>query len=84
MENTDRRLSFPQRNWFLLCILVAIISPLIVHFVQAGAKKESMQQTMDIHETKTTPGDTSTKVASPPTSDTSKKPAGAPPDSLKH
>ena len=48
MENTNRDLSFPQRNWFLLCVLVAILSPLIVHWVQVGAHKEARQQSIDI------------------------------------
>jgi hypothetical protein len=48
MENTnDRQLSFPQRNWFLLCILVAIFSPLVVHLVQAAAHKESYKESME-------------------------------------
>jgi len=44
----DRQLTFPQRNWFLLCILVAILSPLVVHWVQAAAHKQSYQQSMEI------------------------------------
>lgn len=77
MENTnDRKLSFPQRNWFLLLVLVAILSPLVVHLVQRGAEKESYQQSMD--EKPVSAGnstDSSYKVASPPAgSDSSKKP----------
>ena len=68
MENTDNKnLSFPQRNWFLLCVVVAILSPLVVHFLQAGAQKESYKQSIDIRSadpSKTT--DSSYKVASPP------------------
>ena len=76
MENTnDRKLSFPQRNWFLLCILVAIISPLVVNLVQRGAEKESYKQSMN--EKPVSAGnstDTSYKVASPPGgTDSSKK-----------
>lgn len=48
MENTSKNLSFPQRNWFLLCVLVAILSPLVVHWVQVGAHKEAYQQSVDI------------------------------------
>ena len=52
MENTDNKnLSFGQRNWFLLCVLVAILSPLIVHLLQTGAQKESYKQSIDIHST---------------------------------
>jgi hypothetical protein len=66
MENAeDRKLSFPQRNWFLICILTAILSPLLVHFIQAGARKESYKQSVDIRY-----NDTGSKVAVPPGSDT--------------
>ncbi len=70
MENTDtKQLSFPQRNWFLLCILVAILSPLVVHWVQTGAHKESYQQSVDTRPPATGGAggtDTSYKVAAPP------------------
>ncbi len=64
MENVNKNLSFPQRNWFLLCVLVAILSPLIVHWVQAGAHKEAYKQSIDI-KTK----DQSDQIANPPSSD---------------
>ena len=80
MDNTnDRRLSFGQRNWLLLCILVAIISPLIVHLIRSGARKQLHKEATEVRFT-----DTSSKVASPPGSDTGNKAQGAPPDSLKH
>jgi hypothetical protein len=63
MENTDRKLSFPQRNWFLLCVLVAILSPLVVHWLHRGAQEVTYQQSVDIKSK-----DTSYKVASPPAS----------------
>ena len=63
MENTNTKLSFPQRNWFLLCVIVAILSPLVVHWVQAGARKESYNESVN---TKPAGTDTSYKVASPP------------------
>lgn len=44
----DTQLSFPQRNWFLLCILVAILSPLVVYWVRAAAHKESYKESMEI------------------------------------
>lgn len=76
MENTnDRKLSFPQRNWFLLCVLVAILSPLIVHYMGRSAEKEVYKQNMDIKPVNAANAtDTSYKVASPAgAGDTSKK-----------
>jgi hypothetical protein len=71
MENTDtKQLSFPQRNWLLLCILVAILSPLVVHWIQSGARHESYQQSVDTRPPATGGAggtDTSYKVATPPT-----------------
>lgn len=82
MENTDRKLSFPQRNWLLLCILIAIISPLLVNLIQRAAESESYKQSM--HEKPVSAGnstDTSYKIASPPGgADSSKKR----PDSAGH
>ena len=70
MENvTDKKLSFPQRNWFLLCVMVAILSPMVVYWIQNGARKVSHEQTLDIQSK-----DSSYKVASPPgPADTSQK-----------
>jgi len=71
MENTDtRQLSFPQRNWLLLCILVAILSPLFVQWVRTAAHKESYQQSVDTRPPSVGGAggtDTSYKVATPPT-----------------
>jgi hypothetical protein len=73
MENTnDGKLSFPQRNWLLLCIVVAVLSPLVVHWVRAGAHRRAYQQSVDIKPAGSTPSggtDTSYKVASPPGAD---------------
>jgi len=82
MENTDtKKLSFPQRNWFLICVVVAIISPLTVHFLQASAHKESYKQSIDIHTTDSSKSnDTSYKVASPPDNTSANKKA----DSTAH
>lgn len=45
MENVnDRKLSFPQRNWLLLCIIVAILSPLLVHSVRTLAHKHRYEE----------------------------------------
>jgi hypothetical protein len=42
MDNVDnKRLSFPQRNWLLLCIIVAILSPIVVHLLQSGADSKN-------------------------------------------
>jgi len=59
----DKRLSFGQRHWFLLCVIVAIVSPLLVYWLRAGAHKESYEQSIHI---RPAAGDTSYKVASPP------------------
>jgi hypothetical protein len=68
MENTDKKLSFPQRNWFLLCVLVAILSPLVVHWIQIGAHKESYKQSVDIKSK-----DSSYKITNPPGNDSASK-----------
>ena len=69
MENVDdKKLSFPQRNWFLLCVIVAILSPLLVHSIQTLANKQRYEQA--IHQKPVQGGDggtdTSYKVAAPP------------------
>lgn len=75
MENTDNKsLSFPQRNWFLLCVLVAILSPVLVHLLQTGAKKESYKQSIDIRPADSSKAnDSSYRVASPPQNNENKK-----------
>jgi hypothetical protein len=79
MENTnDRKLSFPQRNWFLICVLTAILSPLLVHLIQAGARKQAYKQSVDIRYS-----DTSNKIASPPGNDTGQKSKASTTDSAK-
>lgn len=40
-------LTFPERHWLLLCILVAILSPLVVHWVQGAANKKNYQQSLE-------------------------------------
>ena len=53
MENTnDEKLNFGQRNWLLLCIIVAILSPVVVHWIQAGAHRESRRESMEQTEVK--------------------------------
>lgn len=43
----DGGLTFPERHWLLLCILMAIFSPLAVHWISAAAHRESYRQSMD-------------------------------------
>ncbi len=72
MENAnDKQLSFPQRNWFLLCILVAILSPILVHLVRNGARSQAYKQSTEVRAADTAiaspnGSDTSYKVAAPP------------------
>jgi hypothetical protein len=78
MENAnDKQLSFPQRNWFILCVIVAILSPVVVHLISAGARSEAYKQSTEVRAADTTAAsatgtagsgraDTSYKVASPP------------------
>jgi hypothetical protein len=74
MDNAnDKQLSFPQRNWLLLCIIVAILSPLVVHWVNAGARQRVYSQATEVRDTANKSvnsgsggSDTSNRVASPP------------------
>ncbi|HET6255999.1 MAG TPA: hypothetical protein VFE32_18125 [Puia sp.] len=43
VEN-ERALSFPQRHWLLLCVAVAIISPLLVNGISAEAHHKLHRQ----------------------------------------
>ena len=70
MENTSTKLSFPQRNWFLLCVIVAVLSPLVVHWLSSHADKSNYNNAMM---QKPAGSDTSYRVASPPSNDSSKK-----------
>ena len=69
MENTSTKLSFPQRNWFLLCIIVAVLSPLAVHWIQGKADRSNYNNTLNMKPAGT---DTSYRVSSPPSADSSK------------
>ena len=44
---SNEGLSFPQRHWLILCIVVAILSPLLVKSLQALAHKSSYNQAME-------------------------------------
>ena len=83
MENVnDKQLSFGQRNWFLLCVLVAILSPLFVHFIKVAAKTKNYNQRNEIRRSSDT--DTAYHIASPPTgsaADSGTKTKSNPPDS---
>ena len=47
MDNAnDKQLSFPQRNWFLICVLVAILSPLVVNWVTGAAHREAYKESL--------------------------------------
>jgi hypothetical protein len=80
VDTNDQKLSFPQRNWFLLCVLVAILSPLVVHWIGNMAHHEAYIQATEQKPTKGASGgasdssgavppadkDTSYRVAAPP------------------
>jgi hypothetical protein len=79
MDNVnDKQLSFPQRNWLLLCILVAILSPIVVHLLQTGAQKENYQESIHRPPLRAAAAgtDTSYKMNNPPGNDTSSKQGG--------
>jgi len=68
MDNVkDRNLSFPQRNWLWLCLLSAILSPLLLHFLQAGAKRRNYDSAIRrLSSDSARARDSSYNVASPP------------------
>lgn len=67
MENVSTKLSFPQRNWFLLCIIVAILSPLLVHWLHVGAQKVTYMQAIDPKVKGSSSKDSSYKIPNSPT-----------------
>ncbi|MEX6691156.1 hypothetical protein QTN47_26845 [Danxiaibacter flavus] len=70
MENSQHqhRLNFAQRNWLLLCVIVAIVSSVVTYFIQSGKKYSGNI---------TNGGSINTSA---PANDS----AGIPPDSLSH
>ncbi len=71
VENIDPGLSFPQRNWLLLCLLIAVVSPLLVSGISTLAHRRmhavSTQQNGTAYQSDdTTRRDTSYHVAQPP------------------
>ena len=80
MDTNDRQLTFPQRNWLLLCIIVAVLSPLVVHWVQAAAHHEAYEQSTHIKPRGNEAGGSNPPAGAPAGSDTSYKvasPAGS-------
>lgn len=71
----EARMSFPQRHWLIMCVLVAILSPIAVHAIQNMARKSNYNQAMETKPAASGAGampasakDTSYKVAAPPQS----------------
>jgi len=86
-NNNQKKLTFPQRNWLLLCILAAILSAMAVHFVQTAAQKENYRQSIESVHRDTSGRDTANQMSSPPGSTGAKKDSGAGKkgaDSAKH
>jgi len=71
MKTHETRLTFPQRNWLLLCILTAIIVAIAYYLIETN-----MRATAPSNEIQTTSGTANG-------GDTSHT-EGIPPDSLKH
>lgn len=46
VEN-ERALSFPQRHWLLLCVCIAILSPLVVTWISAGVHEKLYRQSRE-------------------------------------
>jgi hypothetical protein len=64
------KLSFPQRYWLLLCILVAIFSPIAVQWLNAAANHVAYRQATETKPATAIPASNSTQA---PTSDSSAK-----------
>jgi hypothetical protein len=74
METHERRLTFPQRNWLLLCFITAIIVAVAYYLIDTGTHDNTQQneiQTSGAPANISSGGDTSNAH-------------GIPPDSLKH
>ena len=74
MKTRDTRLTFPQRNWLLLCIITALIVAVAYYLIDTNIRHKNLQPT------ETTTGGPSTV---PNVGDTAST-QGIPPDSLKH
>jgi len=75
METHQRRLTFPQRNWLLLCVITAIIIIIAYYLIDTATQHRSIQP----NNLRTTNG----ANAVPDGGDTSHT-QGIPPDSLRH
>jgi hypothetical protein len=72
METHQRRLTFPQRNWLLLCIITAIIVAIAYYLIaNANRRPTTNTQTTSAPANIENGGDTAHTQ-------------GIPPDSLKH
>jgi hypothetical protein len=70
-DNVTLKLSFPQRNWLLLCIVIALASPLAVSGFKALTHKKPEKVPVERNGSSylsddTTHRDTSYHVAAPP------------------
>jgi hypothetical protein len=68
----DRRLTFPQRNWLLLCLFTAMLTVLVYYLVDSNNRNNSRFNQIE-----------TTNSSSSITGDTQNT-QGIPPDSLKH
>jgi hypothetical protein len=71
VDNISPRLSFPQKNWLLLCIIVAILSPLLVSGITAVTHRKLYKESVERNGAAYPAGDsvakdTSYHVATPP------------------
>jgi len=71
VDNVSPRLSFPQKNWLLLCIVVAIVSPLLVSGITAVSHQKMRRDAVERNGAAYPAGDsvakdTSYHVATPP------------------
>jgi hypothetical protein len=69
----ERRLTFPQRNWLLLCLLTVIITVLVYYLIDKGSHNTNIHsgEMQTTSGATTVPGDT-------------QHTEGIPPDSLRH
>lgn len=70
-DNVTTKLSFPQRNWLPLCIIVALVSPLAVTGFKAVTHKKAQKVSVERNGAAYLGGDTSVRdtsyhVATPP------------------
>lgn len=70
-DNVTEKLTFPQRNWLPLCIVVALVSPLAVNAYKALTHKQPEKIPVERNGAAylggdTTKRDTSYHVATPP------------------